>query len=282
MDPFESPFWDLTAAAVWALTREPAAVRAAADTDNNYALLEIKEDRYARLDVLYQRLWAESRLSKPDDPRDLKIDILATDVDLADLPPPFDERRAERVLQLEAEGKIRVRRDNTFPIVDYLTSLFQAGWLEAVAQATDEVAAHVISAMDWAFLEVAGGDHQRLFVRRIDERGATFGAVRVKREQVLAVFPPPDSLHAPTSRPRPKRRQTRTAKAGRPKRRAPERLKLTIEGLKRLFPKGPRGKTREEIVDELRADLGLKSLSFSTLDRAKKKVWRTRSPKRIK
>jgi hypothetical protein len=262
MDAFERPLFDLTQVAVWALTREPAAVGEAADEDNPYAILDVKEAHLA-LDELYERLWGESGLSRPDDPRRLKIDILAGDVDPADLPPPFDERRAERMRQLEVEGKVRIRRDNSFPIVDYLTLLFQTGRLEALVQPEGEAVAFVIPAADWAFLEVVGGDHQRLFVRRIGERGDAFGTVRVRREQVLAVFPPVEATDAPKS-PRP---------AGRARgRRQPELLDAVEEALMRHYPFGPQGRTREQLASEIAPKIGAKSISLSTLDRAKAKA----------
>ena len=42
MDAFENDFWDLTTAAAWAVTREPAAVRTAADPDYEAALFEVR------------------------------------------------------------------------------------------------------------------------------------------------------------------------------------------------------------------------------------------------
>jgi hypothetical protein len=202
MDPYDNPFWDLTTAAAWAVIREPAAVRAAADTDNEYALLEVKETFPERVCKGNERLWRESGFAKRNDPHDLKIAILADDVDPADLPPPFDARRAERLRQLEAEGKIRLWQDDTFPISDYLWFFFQTGRLTAIRYGQGEAGARAIPANDWAFIEIVGGDHQRLFVRRIGERGQAFGDVRVAREQVLKVFPPLDIPPVPM-RPQP-------------------------------------------------------------------------------
>ena len=176
--------------AAWALIREPAAVRVAADPENEAALFDVREGHLARWAEVNERLWAESGWSKPDDLRDWRIDVLA-DVDPADLPPPFDELRARRMRQLEAEGKIRLtKRAATFPIEDYLASLFRAGRINAIVDPLGGAAAHASSSADWAFLEIAGGDHRRLFVRRIGERGPAFSDVRVERAQVLAVLPP--------------------------------------------------------------------------------------------
>ena len=165
MDEFENPFWDLTQVVAWAITREPEAVGAAADPSNEYTLLDIKEARLGRLSDLNERLWRESGMAKGNDPRNVQIGILAGDVDYADLPPPFDDKRVERMKQLEAEGKIRVWRQDVFPIVDFLLSLFQASALPALYRSSDG-SVRTLSANDWAWLEIAGGDHERLSVRR--------------------------------------------------------------------------------------------------------------------
>ena len=198
-------------------------------------------------------------------------------IDPADLPPPLDELRAQRMRRLEAAGKIRlIARVATFPIEDYLGFLFRTDKLTAIVRPQGGDAARAITTADWAFLEVAGGDGQRLFVRQIGERDSTFGDVRVAREQVLAVFPPVDEVPAQIG--------PQTAKGGPAERRTKqaERLETTIEGLKRFFPDGPNGKSRIEITQELKTKLGVKSLSVGTLDRAKKKVWRSRSSNRTK
>jgi hypothetical protein len=202
MDPYDNPFWDLTTVAAWAVIREPAAVRAASDPDNEYALLDIRGAFPGRVREVNELLWLNSGWLKPNDPRDLKVARLADDVDPADLPPPLDKRRAERMVELEAEGKIRLWQDDTFPITDYLRFLFQTGRLTAVRNGQGEGGAQAIPAADWAFLDVAGGEDQRLFIRRIGERGPAFRDVRVERAEVLAVFPPPEAAPIPM-RPQP-------------------------------------------------------------------------------
>jgi hypothetical protein len=147
MDPFESPFWDLTAAAAWALIREPAAVRAAADPDNEAALFEVRAAHLARWGEVNERLWQESGWLKPNDPRDLRIEILAPDVDL---PHRSAEGFAERVRELEGEGKIRLQQQNVFPILDYLLACFREGRLTASANAPGEARTRELAPIDWA------------------------------------------------------------------------------------------------------------------------------------
>jgi hypothetical protein len=300
MDPFESPFWDLTTMAAWALIRDPAAVRAAADPDNEAALFEVREAHLARWGEVNERLWVESGWSKPDDLRNWRIDVLA-DVDPADLPPPFDELRARRMRQLEAEGKIRLtRRAATFPIEDYLASLFRAGRINAIVHRPGGAAAHVISSADWAFLEIAGGDHQRLFVRRIGERDPAFSDARVERAQVLAVFPPPEGAPvlpvfpllkkppAPTRVQQTERQPTELAAQAKRRRKSPTTQRkptmqaAAAEALQRLFPSGRPPHKRDELLRLLKKEPGLGTLSLSTLDRAKAIVWPAGSSKRVR
>jgi hypothetical protein len=283
MDAYENPFWDLTVLAAWAVIRERDAVRAAADPDNEGALFDIRAAHLARWREVNERLWAESGLSKPDDWR---IEILADGIDPADLPPPFDELRAMRMRQLEAAGKIRlIRQDATFPIEDYLASLFRAGRINAIVYPPGDAAAHTIPSADWAFLEIAGGDQRRPFVRRIGERGPAFSDVHVARKQVLAVFPPFQGANAP-NRPKPTTRgppeKTKRRPGKRRTTRTPAKMEATMEAIKRFFPDGPGGKSNKEIADELKYKLGLKTLSVSTLGRAKKKMRRSRSSKLAK
>ena len=117
MDQFENPFWDLTQIAAWAMTREPAAARFAADPANEEALFEVRAAYPESWRKANEQLWTESGWPKPNDPRELSIEIIAPDVDI---PLPYDERRAQRIRKYEAEGKIRVRQENVFPIFDYL------------------------------------------------------------------------------------------------------------------------------------------------------------------
>jgi hypothetical protein len=194
---FESPFWDLTTTAAWAGIREPDVVRLAADPCNEAALFESRAAYLARWREVNERLWDESRWPKPNGPplaieipRELPDEAAAeVSAEVTLIPSLSDERFTERLQQLEADGKIRLRRDDTFPVIDYLTSLFQAGRLNAIACPPGDTAAHTVPQADWAFLEIVGGDHRRLFIRRIGVAGKAFADVRVTRAQVLEVFP---------------------------------------------------------------------------------------------
>jgi hypothetical protein len=260
MDEFEKPFWDLTQVVAWAITREPEAVRAAADRTNEYALLELKEARLRRLHELNERLWRESGRPKPNDPRGFQIEILSPDVDYADLPPPFDDERAKGVKKLEAEGKIRVWQQNAFPIVDYLLSLFQAGTLPALCYRASDGSVRALSANDWAWLEIAGGDHERLHVlRRAAEGASAVADVRVERAQVLRIFPP-DGV-APWTIPVKLRKRRPTKQAA------------VAVALARLFPSGPPPHKRDELLRVLKRELGLAALSPRTLSRALAEAW---------
>jgi hypothetical protein len=299
VDPFESPFWDLTTAAAWAVTREADAVRLAADPTNEAALFESRGAYLARWREVNERLWGESGWQKPDDPPKAGIDLLSdTPAVRAQLSGPMmaageegessrptndvrqreaedrtkrlsqlraeverlrqlkaedpakwlreseaedhierlrqleTEDHAERLRQFDAEGKIRLWY--VFPIIDYLKSLFQAGRLDAIVSPPRDAAARAVPPADWPFLEIVGGDHQRLFVRRIGEPGEAFGDVRVGREQILAVFP---SFKAP-----PVSIPPRPAPEGHGKKAA------AIAWLPRRFPSGrPMGRKNPEL-----------------------------------
>ena len=115
---------DLTQVAAWSLIRDPEAVRIAADPANEAALFEVRSAHLTRYWQVNERLWQESGWSKPNDPRDWRIELLAPDVDL---PHRSAEGFAERVRELEGEGKIRLQQQNVFPILDYLIYSFAFG-----------------------------------------------------------------------------------------------------------------------------------------------------------
>jgi hypothetical protein len=300
MDAFESPFWDLTTAVAWALTREPAAVRVAADPENEAALFDVREGHLARWAEVNERLWAESGWSKPDDPHGWRVDILDDHIDPADLPPPLDELRVWRMRQLEAAGKIRlISREAAFPIEDYLASLFVAGRINVIVYPPGDVAARAVPPSDWAFFEIVGGDHQRFFVRRIGERISAFSDVRVERAQALAVFPPLEGAPvlpvlplleeapAPTrAQPLGRRPTEQAAQAKRTRERRTTQRKPTMhaaaaEALQRLFPSERPLHKRKELLRLLNKEPGLETLSLSSLDRAKAMVWPAGSSKRL-
>jgi hypothetical protein len=192
MDEFESLYWDLTQVAGWALTREPDAVRTSADRSNENALFEVRAAHLARWGEVNALLWIDSGWTAAP-ALATGVAIIAGDVadEVTMIPSLSDERYAPRLRQLQAEGKIRMRQDDTFPINDYLRALFQTGRLEAVHNRAIDAVAHAIPPTDWAFLEIVGGDHERLAVRRIGEhgeRGQAIGDLKVPRGQVLAVF----------------------------------------------------------------------------------------------
>jgi hypothetical protein len=131
MDEFESLYWDLAQVAGWALTREPDAVRTSADRSNENALFEVRAAHLARWGEVNALLWIESGWTVPA--RVAAVEIIAGGVadEVTMIPSLSDERYAARLRQLQAEGKIRLRQDDTFPINDYLRALFQTGRLTA-------------------------------------------------------------------------------------------------------------------------------------------------------
>jgi hypothetical protein len=187
MDEFENRFLNLTQVAAWSLIRDPEAVRIAADLANEAALFEVREAHLERYWHVNERLWQESGWPKPNDPSDWRIDILAPDVDL---PPRSAEGYAERLRGLEREGKIRIRQQNVFPMADYLLFCFREGRLTATGNAPGEARTRKLKPIDWASLEIAGGDHERLSVRRSGStRQPAFEHIRVARAQVIQLSP---------------------------------------------------------------------------------------------
>jgi hypothetical protein len=212
MDAFENPFWDLTTAAAWALTRERDAVRTAANPRKEDALREVIKEFPARWREVNQRLWAESGWPKPNDPIKARIDLLsdtaavraeldglskvaAVQAELDGLPPIRDVERAERLRHMEAEGKIQLWY--VFPINDYFVSLFRAGQIKTWGLAPGDARSREIEPIDWASLELEGGSHRRLFPLRRGDIDAAFREVRVTGEQVLAIFPPLEATPVP-------------------------------------------------------------------------------------
>jgi hypothetical protein len=99
---------------------------------------------------------------------------------------------------LEGEGKIRLQQQNVFPILDYLLFCFREGRLTASGNAPGEARTRTLRPIDWASLEIVGGDHERLSVRRIGSTsGPAFEHIRVRRAQVLQLFPSLDAAQAP-------------------------------------------------------------------------------------
>jgi hypothetical protein len=195
----------LTTAAAWALTREREAVQVAAVPGNERALREVKEAFPERWREAQERLWAESGWPKPNDPIKARIDLLsdtaavraeldalsdvaAVRAELDGLPPIRDVERAERLRQMEAEGKIQLWY--VFPINDYFLSLFRAGQIKTWGLAPGDARSREIEPVDWASLQLEGDSHTRLFPRRREDHYAAFREVRVTRKQVLAVFAP--------------------------------------------------------------------------------------------
>ena len=166
-------------------------------------------------------------------------------------------------------------------------SLFLAGRINAIVYLPGDTAAHTVPPTDWAFLELAGGDHERLCVRRIGERSPAFSDVRVERAQVLAVFPPLEQAPAQTpAQPTGREPTLRASKTKRRRKRSATQRKPTMraavaEALLRLFPSGRSPHKRDELLRLLKKEPGLQTLSLSTLDRAKAMVWPAGSSKRV-
>jgi hypothetical protein len=338
MDAFESPLWDLTTAAAWALTRDKDAVQMAADPDNEEALLDVRAAHLARWWEVNERLWKESGWPKPDDPLEARVTYLSdndarAEGDLGDkigqvlkiisepaVPKPIvalsfaevkafqqalkqirsseaefleqltretelieqlrrseaefleqlrrseKEARVERLRRLEEEGRIRL--SYPFPIERYLTSLFQAGRLTALVYVPGDAAAHAIQAADWAFLEIDGGDQERLFVQRSGERVKAFGEVRVVRHEVLNVFPPiEDSVagldeEAPVSTPPPPAPKGHGKKAA------------AIAWARQRYPSGrPPGQKNPELQQKFKNDGGV-PMHRNTFAEAMNDAWR--------
>jgi hypothetical protein len=283
VDAFEAPFWDLTTAAAWAVTREKDAVRMAADPDNEEALLDIRAAHLERWREVNERLWEESGWPKPDELNhpgaqfdddvvrqawQIPVDPICADggdairrrvlrifrpslfnpVAVAE----FRVRDAER----EAHAKpLRAAEAKVFSIEDYLTSLFQAGRLTALVYPRGDAAAHAIPATDWAFLEIDGGDHQRLFVRRAGERGKAFD-LRVARDEVLSVFPSRPAALSGTQAPRQTEGDANTPK-GKPARGKPQMSDKDIKGKLKPFLK------------QLHAEWELQELRFNQVSSTK-------------
>ena len=274
-DEYQNEFWGLTTVATWALTRERVAVRVAADPTSDNALFEVRAAHLAWWHELNERLWRESGWAKPND-GPLAIEVYSRDVadEVTMIPPPSDERYAERLRQLEAEGKIRIRRDNSFPINDFLLFGFQTGKLTAVRNPPGEAGARELSRADWASLEIVGGDHERLFVRRRRATGSRApDDVRVDRATVLEVFP--EDGVAPAKTPQLAKRS-----------RAQRKVLLqdaAAEALVRLCgSERPMLLSRKEILDALRVEFNRPSLSLKTLERAMKLAWPSASSERVK
>jgi hypothetical protein len=268
MDEFNRLDWDLTQSAAWALTREPDAVRAAADLDNEGVLFDIRAAHLARWRKVNERLWVESGWAKPHDAL-LGIEVLTEDVrdEITMIPSLSDERYAERLRQLETEGKVRRRWHDTFPINDYLRSLCQTGELQALHYRASDAGVHAIPKTDWAFFEIVGGDHERLTVRRQAERSQMFGEVRISREQVLSAFP---AIGEP-----------RTVAAQRTAQQKKTLPHLVADALGRLYGSERPEIDREGMRHAVTAEIRRKTVvSIKTLDRAIKLTWP--SPNRAK
>jgi hypothetical protein len=237
MDAFEDRFWDLTTAAAWALTRERDAVRTAANPGKEDALREVMKAFPARRREVNERLWVKSGWPKPNDPIKARIDLLsdtaavraeldglsdvaAVRAELDGLPPIGDIERAERLRQLESDGRIQLWY--VFPINDYFLSLFRAGQIETWGLASGDARSRKIEPVDWASLELEGGPFRRLSPLRRGDIVEAFRDVRVAREQVLAVFPALEAAPVPMP--------LRPVLEGRGKKAA------AIEWLRRRFP----------------------------------------------
>jgi hypothetical protein len=274
MDAFEDRFWDLTTAAAWALTREKDAVRMAANPGKEDALREVMKEFPARRREVNERLWAESGWPKPNDPIKARIDLLsdtaavraeldglsdiaAVRAELEGLPPIGDVERAERLRQLEAEGKIRLWY--AFPITDYFLSLFRADQIETWGLAPGDARAREIAPVDWASLELEWRWFRRLSPHRrgYDE---AFRDVRVAREQVLAVFPPMEAAAVPIPLgPVPEGHGKKAA---------------AIKWLRRRFPiERPLGPKNPDLQRMFERDVGV-SMHKNTFGAALKAAWR--------
>jgi hypothetical protein len=270
MDEFESLYWDLTQVAAWALTREPDAVRTSADRSNENALFEVRAAHLARWWEVNALLWIESGWTVPASVAAVEIIAGGVADEVTMIPSLSDERYAARLRQLQAEGKIRMRQDDTFPINDYLRALFQTDRLAAYHYRTVDAGAHAIPPTDWAFLEIVGGDHERLTIRRIGEqgeRGHAIGDLKVPRGQVLAVFP---AVGEP---------RTEAAKQQvQQKKKLPH---LVAVALGRLYGAERPTVDREEMRHAVTAEIH-RTVSMKTLDRAIKLTWPSASPNRAK
>ena len=138
--------------------------------------------------------------------------------------------------------------------------LFRADRLPSSGNPPGDARAHLLSAADWAGLDIAGGDHERLSVRRSGGLGrGAFENVRIERAEILKLFPPEGATPCSGRSKQAERRPTKQAAAAR--------------ALARLFPSGRPPHLRDELLRALKEEPGLKSLSRTTLDRAIAKVW---------
>ncbi len=193
------------------------------------------------------------------------VEIIAGGVadEVTMIPSLSDERYAARLRQLQAEGKIRLRQDDTFPINDYLRALFQTGRLTAYHHRTVYAGAHAIPPTGWAFLEIVGGDHERFAVRRIGEhgeRGQAIGDVKVPGGQVLAVFPAVGEPRTEAAKQQVQQKKTLPY--------------VVAVALGRLYGAERPTVDREEMRHAVTAEIHRKTtVSMKTLDRAIKLIW---------
>ena len=204
MNAFFEPYWNLDQVKAWAETRDPQLVRLASDSPEQGAPKSTGE-------IAFHSITRATRLKQ--DGRDLAAELWAASGLTPRIRPFFAPSvvqayakahgvRVEDVFSMkdltfdkpEPEGPPELGLREEFPTIDYLLSLFRAGRLAAIANLPGEAKAYQLSKGDWTLVEIAvGGDPPRLGVRRIASAGAAgetgFENVRIKREDVLRVFP---------------------------------------------------------------------------------------------